>query len=274
MAADEKKGRRMPRKETSPKPAGDAAALLALAGENGLKGVRQSQALLRVPLEAEGLAALAQRLEEEGKIRILAFTPLHFISRESVDFLAGKIVAVVTRYHENNPEERGLVLDKLRHRIDAPAQVLSLAVRLLVHDGTLRQEGPVLALSGFEQKLPPREEMILSAFEERCREVPGHVLDEAELRDDLHLTTHKFESVAEILVERKKIVRTKEGFVMSRAWLDGIIAGVRSSPKAELAVSAFKEMTGLSRKFAIPLLELLDELGVTRRRGAAREIVR
>ena len=36
----------------------------------------------------------------------------------------------------------------------------------------------------------------------------------------------------------------------------------------------FKAMTGLSRKFAIPLLELLDEMGVTRRVGPTREILR
>jgi hypothetical protein len=40
-----------------------------------------------------------------------------------------------------------------------------------------------------------------------------------------------------------------------------------------LTVGEFKDLTGLSRKFAIPLLELLDEMGVTRRRGATREIL-
>jgi len=38
-------------------------------------------------------------------------------------------------------------------------------------------------------------------------------------------------------------------------------------------VSEFKEMTGLSRKYAIPLLEFLDELGLTRRLGSKRLIV-
>jgi hypothetical protein len=35
----------------------------------------------------------------------------------------------------------------------------------------------------------------------------------------------------------------------------------------------FKKLTGLSRKYAIPLLELLDQMKVTRRRGAWREIL-
>jgi hypothetical protein len=40
-----------------------------------------------------------------------------------------------------------------------------------------------------------------------------------------------------------------------------------------MTVSEFKSMTGLSRKYAIPLLELLDQMGITRRKGPGREIL-
>jgi hypothetical protein len=39
-------------------------------------------------------------------------------------------------------------------------------------------------------------------------------------------------------------------------------------------VADFKAMTGLSRKYSIPLLELLDSLGVTRRKGSVRDILK
>jgi selenocysteine-specific elongation factor len=256
------------------KPASDADLLVALARENGMMGVRESQARLRVPLEHDALTELAQALEESGAIRILGFSPLHFISRGSVDFLAEKIVAIISRHHASRPEERGFALDKLRHRLDAPPKVLTLAVRLLVHDGTLRQEGTSLSLASFERRLPPREEQLLSAFEERCRQGPGAVLLDGDVRADLHLTPQKYEGLATILSDRKRIVRTKEGYVMLRPWLDGIIARIRASGMPKLEVGAFKEITGLSRKFAIPLLELLDEMGVTRRSRSSREIIR
>lgn len=263
-----------PEREKKPKPATDADLLLALARENGLKGVRESQARLRVPLEHDDLTALAQALEESGAIRILGFTPLHFIGHASLDFLAEKIVAILTRHHATRPEERGLAIDKLRHRLDAPSQVLNLCLKILVHDGTLRQEGSSVALASFERRLPPREEQLLDAFEELCRKGPGDVLLGEDIRAGLHVTPQKFESLATILSDRKRIVRTKENFILLRPWLDEVIARVRASGKSELAVGAFKEITGLSRKFAIPLLELLDEWGITRRSGSFREIVR
>jgi len=264
----------MPRRATQSKPNTDADILVALARENGLKGVRESQARLRVPLEHDGLTDLAGRLEEAGMIRILGFTPLYFVACDSLDFLAGKLVAIISRHHAARPEDRGLAIDKLRHRLDAPPKVLALAVRLLVHDGTLRQEGRSLSLASFERRLPPREEQLLAAFEERCRQGPGAVLLEGDLRADLHVTPQKFESLAEILSDRKRIVRTKEGYVILRPWLDEIVARIRATGKTKLEVGAFKEITGLSRKFAIPLLELLDEMGVTRRNGSSREIIR
>jgi selenocysteine-specific elongation factor len=76
-----------------------------------------------------------------------------------------------------------------------------------------------------------------------------------------------------ILIERKKVVRSTEGFFIHARWLDEIIRKVRGLGKKELTVADFKAMTGLSRKYAIPLLELLDEMGVTRRTGPGREIL-
>ena len=147
-------------------------------------------------------------------------------------------------------------------------------MKILVHDGTLRQEGTSVALAGFERRLAPREEQLLAAFEEYCRRGPGPVLTSDEIRADLRVTPQKIEGLAAILAERARIVRTKEGYVILKPWLDGVIARIRGLRKGELEIGTFKEMTGLSRKFAIPLLEYLDESGVTRRMGSTREIVR
>jgi selenocysteine-specific elongation factor len=77
-----------------------------------------------------------------------------------------------------------------------------------------------------------------------------------------------------VLAERKKIVRGMDGFVLHQRWLDEIIAKIRGSGQKELTVADFKAMTGLSRKYSIPLLELLDSLGVTRRKGSVRDILK
>ena len=83
----------------------------------------------------------------------------------------------------------------------------------------------------------------------------------------------RFETLMTVLAERRKFIRGKDGFYLSAQWLDEVIAKVRDHPGPELSVADFKALTGLSRKFSIPLLELLDEMGVTRRVGGSRVVV-
>jgi selenocysteine-specific elongation factor len=95
----------------------------------------------------------------------------------------------------------------------------------------------------------------------------------AEVGEKLKLSPQTRDQLLDILVERKRIVLGKDGFYLHQPRLQELIAKVRALGRRELSVMEFKTMTGLSRKYAIPLLELLDEMGVTRRRGASREIL-
>ena len=81
------------------------------------------------------------------------------------------------------------------------------------------------------------------------------------------------EKLLALLVERKSVVQGKDGFYVNSVWLDELVAKLRARESKEFTVAEFKDMTGLSRKYSIPLLELLDEMGVTRRKGNSREIL-
>ena len=63
--------------------------------------------------------------------------------------------------------------------------------------------------------------------------------------------------------------------LVARAALEGLKDDVRKrwAPGARLDVGAIKELTGLSRKYVIPLLEYLDRERVTRRQGADRTVI-
>ena len=235
--------------------------------------MRESEAEGHLPLDASGLAELAGKLEEKGQVRILSFAPLFIVSRDSVDFLGQKILLYLSQFHQKNPKENGLPLDRLKKRFDAPAKILLLALMTLVHDGRLKQEGGEFALADFRRQLPPREEQLLRKIEMTCFEGEFQALTTKEILERMPLTPDKLESLLDILIERRKVAAVPPGFYLPAAWLEGIIAKIRASRKRELSVSEFKTLTGLSRKFAIPILEWLDEIGVTRRDGLTRTIL-
>lgn len=252
----------------------DADILLGLASEKGLEGVHEKDLLLHLPLNLEGAQELAQRLESEGRLRILSFAPLHVLARSATDFLGDKILAVVGEFNEKHPKDAGIPLDRLENRFKSPGKVLRLTLAALVHEGRLRRDGETYALPSFARALPPREEKVLAELEAMWLSGGLRAISIKDVRDANHLTPQKLQTLLDILIERRKIVESKDGFYVHQSWLDDILAKIRATGRREMTVADFKALTGLSRKFAIPLLEMLDEMGVTRRRGAStREIL-
>jgi selenocysteine-specific elongation factor len=255
------------------RPLTDSERLSALVRKKRLKGLRQSEARIHFPFDLSELISLSQQLEEEGTIRILSFSPLFLVARDSLDYLCRKLVSHISQYHKKHPDEKGVSLDKIRTRFEIPKQILGLAMKTLVSTGRVREEGKAFALSGFQKVLSAREEKLLERLEEMSVQGKFHSVPLKAVQDELHLTSQALEKLLEILIERKKIVQGAGGFYLHSRWLDDIIGQVRGLGQKELTVAEFKGMTGLSRKYAIPILELLDRLGVTRRVGAAREIL-
>jgi len=225
------------------------------------------------PLSKKSLLALSQELEEEGEAKILGFSPLLLITQSSMDFLCEQLLALLFRFHSDNPSKRGLSLARIQKRFALPQRILSLAVRYLVQQGKLKESEGMVALAGFKVILSPEEEKILGELEEMCRKGEFQTMSLPDLKRNFGLSTERLNRMISLLIERKKIVRGDEGFILHSDWLEELIRKIRSSGKKELTVADFKAMTGLSRKYAIPLLELLDQRGVTRRRGPTRIIV-
>jgi len=75
------------------------------------------------------------------------------------------------------------------------------------------------------------------------------------------------------LLDQGKLVKLPGEWVVGREAVDEVVARLRGSGRETIDVAGFKELTGLTRKLAIPLLEWLDQHGVTRREGEARRIL-
>jgi selenocysteine-specific elongation factor len=258
--------------------------LLALSGEEmdmlgaicrkkGTSGLHEREIMEFCDLDAERLLQWGEKMEEEGKVKILSFSPLHLISRESFDHLGEKILAYLEQFHEKQPAQKGVLLEKVKKRFGVSEKVLHLAVKTLEKAGRARQAGPRLMLPSHEMALSAQEEKILQRLEEMCYRGEFQSVSLEEIRRQFHLSQERLEKLLSLLTEREKVIQGPEGLFIHSLWLDDIIGRVRALGKKEMTVAEFKELSGLSRKYAIPLLELLDQMGVTRRRGPVREIL-
>jgi selenocysteine-specific elongation factor len=80
-------------------------------------------------------------------------------------------------------------------------------------------------------------------------------------------------SILQILLREGKLVKISDELVLHASALAGLRETLRARKGERFAVPAFKEWTGVSRKYAIPLLEYLDRVHVTRRDGDQRVVL-
>ena len=121
-------------------------------------------------------------------------------------------------------------------------------------------------LAGKERELSER---IADVFRKRGLDPPSLAQAAAEVKH--HLKT--VEGLAAYLAKKGVLARLPGGWLVAREAVDGVVSRLRGSGKASIDVGEFKEMFGLTRRLAIPLLEHLDAAKVTRRVGDRREIL-
>ncbi len=233
----------------------------------------------------------AQPLVSDGRLIIAGRPPAQIVSAERFATVSNRILAVLEAFHSANPLVRGLSREDLRGRLAPPHSrpardseirdsvpsllLFNAALQSLSSQGKLETDGEIVRLAGREVRLSGQEaaakESISRAFEQAALTVPPA----AEVLAKLPVDRARAEKILQILMREKTLVKVSEGLVFHRAALESLRALVaeRKKRSARLDVAAFKEMTGITRKYAIPLLEYLDRERVTRREGDARIIL-
>ncbi len=247
--------------------------LMQMLKSRDLQGLREGEIKRSLKLTAEEAQERAQSLEAEGKAVILGFTPLYVLARESLQFLEGKILKYVEQYNTKHPDEIGVSRQKLEKRFDVPKKIMTLALKGLTREGKVREAGEAYSAASFEPLVTAAEKKLIEELEAISLrgELDAGAIREVQARE--HISPSRMDKLLALLVERKSVVQGKDGFYVNSVWLDELVARLRARESKELSIAEFKEMTGLSRKYAIPLLELLDEMGVTRRMGSSRQIL-
>jgi selenocysteine-specific elongation factor len=252
---------------------GEKEMLLALTESRGIKGLTES--------EIEGFAALsektrlgwAQELEADGQIKILTFGPLFLLAESSFVFLCEKMLAHIEKQHRNKPDLMGITLKSLRARFRIPDRINLLALKALQKDGRISWREDRVFPADFRIVASPEEEKLLAELEDLSLKGEFKRVSLEEIRGRLRISSARMDRLLALLIERKKVIQGRDGFLLHAQWLDKVVDQLRNWDRSEISIAEFKELTGLSRKYAIPLLELLDQLGITRRIGSHREIL-
>lgn len=227
-------------------------------------------------MEAE-IRQIATELAEKKQLRLLGDQPFSVAPETALKDCSTKIKAAVDEFHKVNPLLPGIPKQELRARAgNAGAGVFQAALEDLVVARVVSITGDLVQRAGREIKLAPDEARAKETIEQEFARAGLTVPSVSAVLGKLPVEARRAEKILQILLRENVLVKVADDLVFHRsavARLRELIAGYRKSHGDRLPITAFKELTGVTRKYAIPLLEYLDREHVTRRAGDERVIL-
>jgi selenocysteine-specific elongation factor len=213
----------------------------------------------------------AAEINDAGLTRV-AGVEAWFVDPGWLAALRARVFEELRAFHAANPLQAGMPKEDLRARLLPEAPVFLLD-SVLAGWATVAAEGDRVRLSSHRVAFQGDEEEALkrieSAFETAGLTAPGV----GGVLAGCGVEAHRARQLLQILLRNRRLIRVSEELVIhasAAARLKEMLAPRRGQ---RFSVPEFKEWTGISRKFAIPLLEFLDREKVTRREGDQRVVL-
>jgi len=237
-------------------------------------GVSEDELAPRAGVPAAQVRSALAASRESGRVHVLRRSPERYLSERALAALVEKARREITLYLESGTGAVGMprrtLLSRLLPAADPPwAEAVEAA---LVERGAFAAAGDEARAPGRDDLVGRERELslrIADVFRERGLSPPSP----AEVTQVVQHRQKVVEGLIGYLVKRGAIVRLPGGWLIAREAVEGVVSRLRASGKSAVEIAEFKEMFGLSRKLAIPLLEYLDAEKVTRRVGDRREIL-
>ena len=250
---------------------------LAAWAANEKDSVTLAQIIARTGWTESEAREAVTALEKAGTLRRVSGQPLSVAATASIASRAVSLRALAEEFHQANPLLPGIPREDLRGRIRGLGrEAFAAALGDLVAAKMVEVAGDLVRLAGREVALSPEEsrakEQIERAFDLAGLAAPGA----EEVLAKLAIDKPRGRKILQILLREKALVKVTEDLIVhprAIARLRELLQKHRREHGGRLTIVAFKELTGVTRKYAIPLLEYLDRERVTRRVGDERVIV-
>ena len=254
-------------------------ALRFWVADAGEGGAGEEELARRLGVRPEAVAEALARLAAAGHLLEVPAGQGHgrqWIAPETYRRVVERAGQVLADYFARDRLARGVPKAEAVRRI-LPGRASRLADVYLAWLAAQK----VIVVAGDQVDLPGREaaltgeesglaRSVVERFEKGGLEPPAP----ADVATELGAKREILDGVVRYLVDRGPLVRLAGGQIVAAAALDRLRGDLLASGWERFSVAQFKDRFGLTRKWAIPLLEHLDSRGATRRVGDERLVVR
>jgi len=257
---------------------GSREEIIQAMAERNILGITAEEVIVRTGWVEQELESAAKIVAEKKLLRVVSSEPLILIAEAIFTEAGKKLLTRVERFHKENPLLPGITREELRTSLGRRVrpETFATAVQLLLEQKRITLQGEFIKKAGAEITLAPEElraqEQITQAFAKAGLAVPSV----KEVLAQLKIEAARAEKLLQILLREKVLVRVSADLIFHRDALNALtalLAQYKKSKGDRIGVPGFKELTGITRKYAIPLLEYLDRQRQTRRAGDERVIL-
>ncbi len=207
----------------------------------------------------------------------------YFVARTPFENLKTKTLAEIESFHGKEPLAKGILRETLREKIFArlPLEIFKTVLAHLEADQKIAAEKDFVRAAAHNLELSNDEQLLrerLSTIYRAAKlEVPK--LEDALLESIKNTKSDKNHArkIFQLLLNSGEIIKISDEFYFAKTEIDRLVAKLKkfaeNSTDKLIDVAEFKDIAGISRKYAIPILEYFDREKITRRAGDKRLIL-
>lgn len=194
------------------------------------------------------------------------------VHRDGLTAAAEVIGSALEAFHKANPVSVGMEKSPLRIATELDAEVFEAALALARNSGRAAEERGLWRKAAHAVALTAEQEKLIEAARKLLLADKFATPRVDEMAGKLGRTPQQVDKLLKLMMQTGEIVKLKDDILLHR---DAIAEAAETArrlcrEKGEVAPSEFRDAMKTSRKYVIPLLEHLDEIGVTARQGDKR----
>ncbi|HZN04251.1 MAG TPA: SelB C-terminal domain-containing protein, partial [Candidatus Polarisedimenticolia bacterium] len=252
-------------------------ALLALVEDAGDEGVDAASLRSRTGLDAAAVAARLESKEGIDAAMAIPSNPRRYVGRAAVERLSREVLDAARDFHRREPLREGLAREEVRTRLFRRSHddVFRAVIADLVRRNQLRADKDRIALATHQVSLAPAEAALLERLEQSYLSGGSNPPEKDEAAKGVGADPRTADRLIHLLLSRGRLVRIPDGKIFHAEAIQALKERLweRRTKGESIDIGEFKDLSGTSRKNAIPLLEYFDQTQLTRRQGNLRIIL-
>jgi len=253
---------------------GDQERIRLLVESSLLSGISVQEMVNRSGMSGKRIEGALAPLLSSGAVLQALKEPRIFLGKDAFAQLKQRLSEELRDYLEENPMQEGIGKEELKSRIPkrSDARFFGPLLASMEKDGSAQSDRDIVRIPGRKVGVTQDQAGLQILLEEALKKGWGEPPTLKELCDMLGCTEKQLLDHANLLCREGRAAKIKGDIF----YTPGAVVEIREKlvaylrEKGEIAPPEFRELTGLSRKFMIPLLEYFDQEKLTIRMGDKR----